>query len=381
MLYLPLHAEWFDMIEHPIAMETDMAENKYETHDYISFDSIDGNRVIALDIPNDNFDIENMTVWLTAEDMKELCNADVNILTGSRLVSGGTFSKSKVVRYGNHGETLYALSLAMLMMIDYAPSVTERFASFAVRKLCELYHRKMNSKDMLLRELPDHIENMTKSYDACTHSVMELRGIVSGLVKDVEKLKSEKAAACDISESHPNDMRNVSEDGISDDRFMTVPDFLHLPTMRRLFYTEAFSSSSRMFVMLKSAITAQVHLDLQDRISRQLNISPYEARSMFMTILGALKSPNPPSLASIVGDNRGLELSKLFHYEQTYSFFKDGKLLWNCLLSYPYSHIRSAMCKAIQLNKLEPVIETMRENGIFDSRQISLIKSYGKMTD
>ena len=112
-----------------------MLKEPFESQDFVSFDTQYGDKVINLDIPRDNFDTDKCTVWLSLQDVCDLCNANIPFIKSSRLMNSGIFdSNEDIMRYQEKtGETQYSLSVSMMLMTEYAPTIANRFMKFATR--------------------------------------------------------------------------------------------------------------------------------------------------------------------------------------------------------------------------------------------------------
>ena len=77
-----------------------MLKEPFESQDFVSFDTQYGDKIINLDIPRDNFDTDKCTVWLSLQDIGDLCNANIPFIKSSRLMNSGIFdSNEDIMRY------------------------------------------------------------------------------------------------------------------------------------------------------------------------------------------------------------------------------------------------------------------------------------------
>lgn len=400
-----------------------MLKEPFESQDFVSFDTQYGDKVINLDIPRDNFDTDKCTVWLSLQDIGDLCNANIPFIKSSRLMNSGIFDSSEdIMRYQEKtGETQYSLSVSMMLMTEYAPTIANRFMKFATRKLCELYLEDKTKNDLKLRELPYKIDSMnetiTKTQKDCAELEKKIKMMTDDIialkltmtqkdnnvkketdgvyekghtdeqprnmeissfqslaeilqVKEENKKPIENENAKIIGELPPEHLKNtealsVYHDNVRDNEFFTVLEFMRLPSFNKLIPLNGLADESKLVISIKSILTQQANYIVRGEISKALHISSYEAKEMFNSIMDSWKSDNPKSLASLVPQECE-KICHLFHYEKTYQFYREDGIKYNCLLSYPYKTLREAVKIVLRLHKLDEIIKTMCDIGILD---------------
>ena len=402
-----------------------MLKEPFESQDFVSFDTQYGDKVINLDIPRDNFDTDKCTVWLSLQDICDLCNATIPFIKSSRLMNSGIFDSSEdIMRYqAKTGETQYSLSVSMMLMTEYAPTIANRFMKFATRKLCELYLEDKTKNDLKLRELPYKIDSMNETITKTQKDCAELEKKIKMMTDDIIALKLtmpqkgnnvKKETDCVYAQGHTNgkmteqsnklelssfqsladvlqskeenkehtenekvldkipveplkntDALSVYHDNVRDNEFFTVLEFMRLPSFNKLIPLHGLSDESKLVISIKSILTQQANYIVRGEISKALHISSYEAKEMFNSIMDSWKSDNPKSLASLVPQECD-KICHLFHYEKTYQFYREDGIKYNCLLSYPYSTLREAVKIVLRLHKLDEIIKTMCDIGILD---------------
>ena len=397
-----------------------MLKEPFESQDFVSFDTQYGDKIINLDIPRDNFDTDKCTVWLSLQDIGDLCNATIPFIKSSRLMNSGIFdSNEDIMRYQEKtGETQYSLSVSMMLMTEYAPTIANRFIKFATRKLCELYLEDKTKNDLKLRELPYKLDRMNETITKTQKECAELEKKITMMTDDIIALKltmpqkdnvkketdgvyekghtDEQPRNMEISpfqslveilqakeenrEPTENEkvvdktpvkpMKNtealsVYHDNVRDNEFFTVLEFMRLPSFNKLIPLNGLADESKLVISIKSILTQQANYIVRGEISKALHISSYEAKEMFNSIMDSWKSDNPKSLASLVPQECE-KICHLFHYEKTYQFYREDGIKYNCLLSYPYSTLREAVKIVLRLHKLDEIIKTMCDTGILD---------------
>ena len=402
-----------------------MLKEPFESQDFVSFDTQYGDKVINLDIPRDNFDTDKCTVWLSLQDICDLCNATIPFIKSSRLMNSGIFDSSEdIMRYqAKTGETQYSLSVSMMLMTEYAPTIANRFMKFATRKLCELYLEDKTKNDLKLRELPYKIDSMNETITKTQKDCAELEKKIKMMTDDIIALKLtmpqkdnnvKKETDCVYAHGHTNgkmteqssklelssfqsladvlqskeenkehtenekvvdkipveplkntDALSVYHDNVRDNEFFTVLEFMRLPSFNKLIPLNGLADESKLVISIKSILTQQANYIVRGEISKALHISSYEAKEMFNSIMDSWKSDNPKSLASLVPQECD-KICHLFHYEKTYQFYREDGIKYNCLLSYPYSTLREAVKIVLRLHKLDEIIKTMCDIGILD---------------
>ena len=402
-----------------------MLKEPFESQDFVSFDTQYGDKVINLDIPRDNFDTDKCTVWLSLQDICDLCNATIPFIKSSRLMNSGIFDSSEdIMRYqAKTGETQYSLSVSMMLMTEYAPTIANRFMKFATRKLCELYLEDKTKNDLKLRELPYKIDSMNETITKTQKDCAELEKKIKMMTDDIIALKLtmpqkdnnvKKETDCVYAQGHTNgkmteqsnklelssfqsladvlqskeenkehtenekvvdkipveplkntDALSVYHDNVRDNEFFTVLEFMRLPSFNKLIPLNGLADESKLVISIKSILTQQANYIVRGEISKALHISSYEAKEMFNSIMDSWKSDNPKSLASLVPQECD-KICHLFHYEKTYQFYREDGIKYNCLLSYPYSTLREAVKIVLRLHKLDEIIKTMCDIGILD---------------
>lgn len=402
-----------------------MLKEPFESQDFVSFDTQYGDKVINLDIPRDNFDTDKCTVWLSLQDICDLCNATIPFIKSSRLMNSGIFDSSEdIMRYQEKtGETQYSLSVSMMLMTEYAPTIANRFMKFATRKLCELYLEDKTKNDLKLRELPYKIDSMNETITKTQKDCAELEKKIKMMTDDIIALKLtmpqkdnnvKKETDCVYAHGHTNgkmteqsnklelssfqsladvlqskeenkehtenekvvdkipveplkntDALSIYHDNVRDNEFFTVLEFMRLPSFNKLIPLNGLADESKLVISIKSILTQQANYIVRGEISKALHISSYEAKEMFNSIMDSWKSDNPKSLASLVPQECD-KICHLFHYEKTYQFYREDGIKYNCLLSYPYSTLREAVKIVLRLHKLDEIIKTMCDIGILD---------------
>lgn len=400
-----------------------MLKEPFESQDFVSFDTQYGDKVINLDIPRDNFDTDKCTVWLSLQDICDLCNATIPFIKSSRLMNSCIFDSSEdIMRYQEKtGETQYSLSVSMMLMTEYAPTIANRFMKFATRKLCELYLEDKTKNDLKLRELPYKIDSMndtiTKTQKDCAELEKKIKMMTDDIialkltmpqkgnnvkketdgvyekghteeqprnmeissfqslaeilqVKEENKKPIENENAKIIGKLPPEHLKNtdalsVYHDNVRDNEFFTVLGFMRLPSFNKLIPLNGLADESKLVISIKSILTQQANYIVRGEISKALHISSYEAKEMFNSIMDSWKSDNPKSLASLVPQECE-KICHLFHYEKTYQFYREDGIKYNCLLSYPYSTLREAVKIVLRLHKLDEVVKDMCDTGILD---------------
>ena len=402
-----------------------MLKEPFESQDFVSFDTQYGDKIINLDIPRDNFDTDKCTVWLSLQDIGDLCNANIPFIKSSRLMNSGIFdSNEDIMRYQEKtGETQYSLSVSMMLMTEYAPTIANRFMKFATRKLCELYLEDKTKNDLKLRELPYKIDSMNDTITKTQKDCAELEKKIKMMTDDIIALKLtmpqkdnnvKKETDCVYAQGHTNgkmteqsnklelssfqsltdvlqakeenrestenakiigklppehlkntDALSVYHDNVRDNEFFTVLEFMRLPSFNKLIPLHGLSDESKLVISIKSILTQQANYLVRGEISKTLHISSYGAKEMFNSIMDSWKSDNPKSLASLVPQECE-KICHLFQYEKTYQFYREDGIKYNCLLSYPYSTLREAVKIVLRLHKLDEIVKTMCDMGILD---------------
>lgn len=402
-----------------------MLKELFESQDFVSFDTQYGDKVINLDIPRDNFDTDKCTVWLSLQDIGDLCNANIPFIKSSRLMNSGIFdSNEDIMRYQEKtGETQYSLSVSMMLMTEYAPTIANRFIKFATRKLCELYLENKTKNDLKLRELPYKLDRMNETITKTQKECAELEKKITMMTDDIISLKLtmpqkgnnvKKETDCVYAQGHTNgkmteqsnklelssfqsladvlqakeenkehtenekvvdkipveplkntDALSIYHDNVRDNEFFTVLEFLRMPSFNKLIPLHGLADESKLVISIKSILTQQANYIVRGEISKTLHISSYEAKEMFNRIMDSWKSDNPKSLASLVPQECE-KICHLFHYEKTYQFYREDGIKYNCLLSYPYKTLREAVKIVLRLHKLDEIIKTMCDTGILD---------------
>ena len=402
-----------------------MLKEPFESQDFVSFDTQYGDKVINLDIPRDNFDTDKCTVWLSLQDVCDLCNATIPFIKSSRLMNSGIFdSNEDIMRYQEKTcETQYSLSVSMMLMTEYAPTIANRFMKFATRKLCELYLEDKTKNDLKLRELPYKIDRMNETITKTQKDCAELEKKIKMMTDDIIALKLtmpqkdnnvKKETDCVYAHGHTNgkmteqsnklelssfqlladvlqakeenrehtenekvvdkipveplkntDALSIYHDNVRDNEFFTVLEFLRMPSFNKLIPLHGLADESKLVISIKSILTQQANYLVRGEISKTLHISSYEAKEMFNRIMDSWKSDNPKSLASLVPQECE-KICHLFHYEKTYQFYREDGIKYNCLLSYPYSTLRESVKIVLRLHKLDEIIKTMCDTGILD---------------
>lgn len=402
-----------------------MLKEPFESQDFVSFDTQYGDKVINLDIPRENFDTNKCTVWLSLQDIGDLCNANIPFIKSSRLMNSGIFdSNEDIMRYQEKtGETQYSLSVSMMLMTEYAPTIANRFIKFATRKLCELYLEDKTKNDLKLRELPYKLDRMNETITKTQKECAELEKKITMMTDDIISLKLtmpqkgnnvKKETDCVYAQGHTNgkmteqsnklelssfqsladvlqakeenkehtenekvvdkipveplkntDALSIYHDNVRDNELFTVLEFLRMPSFNKLIPLHGLADESKLVISIKSILTQQANYLVRGEISKTLHISSYEAKEMFNRIMDSWKSDNPKSLASLVPQECE-KICHLFHYEKTYQFYREDGIKYNCLLSYPYKTLREAVKIVLRLHKLDEIIKTMCDTGILD---------------
>lgn len=402
-----------------------MLKEPFESQDFVSFDTQYGDKIINLDIPRDNFDTDKCTVWLSLQDIGDLCNATIPFIKSSRQMNSGIFdSNEDIMRYqAKTGETQYSLSVSVMLMTEYAPTIANRFMKFATRKLCELYLENKTKNDLKLRELPYKLDSMNEAITKTQKECAELEKKITMMTDDIISLKLtmpqkgnnvKKETDCVYAQGHTNgkmteqsnklelssfqsladvlqakeenkehtenekvvdkipveplkntDALSIYHDNVRDNDFFTVLEFLRMPSFNKLIPLHGLSDESKLVISIKSILTQQANYLVRGEISKALHISSYEAKEMFNRIMDSWKSDNPKSLASLVPQECE-KICHLFHYEKTYQFYREDGIKYNCLLSYPYKTLREAVKIVLRLHKLDEIIKTMCDTGILD---------------
>lgn len=402
-----------------------MLKELFESQDFVSFDTQYGDKVINLDIPRDNFDTDKCTVWLSLQDIGDLCNANIPFIKSSHLMNSGIFdSNEDIMRYQEKtGETQYSLSVSMMLMTEYAPTIANRFIKFATRKMCELYLEDKTKNDFKLRELPYKLDRMNETITKTQKECAELEKKITMMTDDIISLKLtmpqkgnnvKKETDCVYAQGHTNgkmteqsnklelssfqsladvlqakeenkepaenekvvdkipveplkntDALSIYHDNVRDNEFFTVLEFMRLPSFNKLIPLHGLADESKLVISIKSILTQQANYLVRGEISKTLHISSYEAKEMFNRIMDSWKSDNPKSLSSLVPQECE-KICHLFHYEKTYQFYREDGIKYNCLLSYPYKTLREAVKIVLRLHKLDEIIKTMCDTGILD---------------
>ena len=402
-----------------------MLKEPFESQDFVSFDTQYGDKVINLDIPRDNFDTDKCTVWLSLQDIGDLCNANIPFIKSSRLMHSGIFdSNEDIMRYQEKtGETQYSLSVSMMLMTEYAPTIANRFIKFATRKLCELYLEDKTKNDLKLRELPYKLDSMNEAITKTQKECAELEKKITMMTDDIISLKLtmsqkdnsvKRETDCVYNQGHTNgkmteqsnklelssfqsladvlqskeenrepaenekvvdkipveplkntDALSIYHDNVRDNEFFTVLEFMRLPSFNKLIPLHGLADESKLVISIKSILTQQANYLVRGEISKTLHISSYEAKEMFNRIMDSWKSDNPKSLSSLVPQECE-KICHLFHYEKTYQFYREDGIKYNCLLSYPYKTLREAVKIALKLHRLDEVVKDMCDTGILD---------------
>lgn len=402
-----------------------MLKELFESQDFVSFDTQYGDKVINLDIPRDNFDTDKCTVWLSLQDIGDLCNANIPFIKSSHLMNSGIFdSNEDIMRYQEKtGETQYSLSVSMMLMTEYAPTIANRFIKFATRKMCELYLEDKTKNDLKLRELPYKLDRMNETITKTQKECAELEKKITMMTDDIISLKLtmpqkgnnvKKETDCVYAQGHTNgkmteqsnklelssfqsladvlqakeenkkhtenekvvdkipveplkntDALSIYHDNVRDNDFFTVLEFMRLPSFNKLIPLNGLADESKIVISIKSILTQQANYLVRGEISKTLHISSYEAKEMFNRIMDSWKSDNPKSLARLVPQECE-KICHLFHHEKTYQFYREDGIKYNCLLSYPYKTLREAVKIVLRLHKLDEIIKIMCDTGILD---------------
>lgn len=377
-----------------------MKKEKFETSEFITFDTVYGDNQINIDIPRERFDIENCTVWLTSDQISDMCNVTVNFIKATRIMKSGVFDDDTCVRYGMP-ETMYNLSVSLMLLLEYAPTVANRFIAFVTKKLCELYLENSLKEEVTLKELPLKMKAITNEFEKFKKKNEDLEARLKQMSDDIDLLKrTSKQSTDDVmkvletkvnKETNTDDdkLRRITEnemkkrlnqekfnDQVSDDEFFTVPDFMHLPSIQKLFLLKGISDQSRLFTMIKSVITTQANYGVRAEMSKTLCISAYESSELFDKIMCSWKSDNPRPIGTLVSFHSKEKIDKIIRHVKTYTFYRDGETKYNCLASYPYKLLRDAVKTAIQFNKFDEVLNTIKSVLATDDEIDSLVKQY-----
>ena len=340
-------------------------------------------------------------------------------------MNSGIFDSSEdIMRYQEKtGETQYSLSVSMMLMTEYAPTIANRFIKFATRKLCELYIEDKTKNDLKLRELPYKLDRMNETITKTQKECAELEKKITMMTDDIISLKLtmpqkgnnvKKETDCVYAQGHTNgkmteqsnklelssfqsladvlqskeenrepaenekvvdkipveplkntDALSIYHDNVRDNEFFTVLEFLRMPSFNKLIPLNGLADESKLVISIKSILTQQANYIVRGEISKTLHISSYEAKEMFNRIMDSWKSDNPKSLSSLVPQEFE-KICHLFHYEKTYQFYREDGIKYNCLLSYPYKTLREAVKIVLRLHKLDEIIKTMCDTGILD---------------
>lgn len=377
-----------------------MEKKNFETNEFITFDTVYGDHQINIDIPRERFDLENFTVWLTSKQISDMCNMTVNFIKATRLMKSGVFDDDTCVRYGMT-ETMYNLSVSLMLLVEYAPTVSNRFIAFVTKKLCELYLENSLKEEITLKELPLRMKTITEEFEKSKKKNEDLEERLKQMSDDIELLKRTNKQSTDdvvkvlenkrqnetntdsgklrrITENEMQKRRNQEKfcDNVANDEFLTVPDFMHLPSIQKLFLLKGISDQSRLFTMIKSVITTQANYCVRSEMSKALRISAYESSELFDKIMCSWKSDNPRPIGALVSFHSKEKLDKIIRHVKTYTFYRDGETKYNCLASYPYELLRDAVKTAIQFNKFDEVLDTIKSVLATDEEIDSLIKQY-----
>jgi len=377
-----------------------MKKEKFETKEFITFDTVYGDNQINIDIPRERFDIENCTVWLTSEQISDMCNVTVNFIKATRIMKSGVFDDDTCVRYGMP-ETMYNLSVSLMLLLEYAPTVANRFIAFVTKKLCELYLENSLKEEVTLKELPLKMKAITNEFEKFKKKNEDLEARLKQMSDDIDLLKrTSKQSTDDVmkvletkvkkeTNTDAEKLRRITEnemqkrlnqekfcDNVANDEFFTVPDFMHLPSIQKLFLLKGISDQSRLFTMIKSVITTQANYGVRAEMSKTLCISAYESSELFDKIMCSWKSDNPRPIGTLVSFHSKEKIDKIIRHVKTYTFYRDGETKYNCLASYPYKLLRDAVKAAIQFNKFDEVLDTIKSVLATDDEIDSLVKQY-----
>lgn len=378
-----------------------MSSKTFETSEFITFDTTYGDRQIQIDIPRKDFDLENCTVWLTTDQISDICNATVSFIKASRLMSNNLFDDDKCVIYTKDANCKYNLSVSLMLMMEYAPTTANRFINFVTKKLCELYLENRLKGEITLKELPLKMKAITDEFEKSKKKNEDLEARLKQMSDDIESLKrTNQQSTYDVvkvletqmqneTSTDAEKLRRITEnemqkrlnqekfnDQVSDNEFFTVPDFMHLPSIQKLFLLKGISDQSRLFTMIKSVITTQANYCVRAEMSKALRISAYESSELFDKIMCSWKSDNPRPLGALVSFHSKEKIDKIIRYVKTYTFYRDGETKYNCLASYPYKLLRDAVKSAIQFNKFDEVLDTIKSVLATDDEIDNLIKQY-----
>lgn len=382
-----------------------MSSKTFETSEFITFDTTYGDHQIQVDIPRKDFDMENCTVWLTMDQISDMCNATVSFVKASRLMSSDLFDDDKCTK---DTELKYNLSASLMLMMEYAPTVANRFISFVTKKLCELYLESQLKEEITLKELPLKLKVIADAFDKSKKKTEALKARLQQMSDEIESLKqANQQTTCDVTKlkkgsAYALQMQNETNtdtdtekprcvtkkemqqritqesfnDHVYDNEFFTVPDFMHLPSIQKLFLLNGISDQSRLFTMIKSVITTQANYCVRSEMAKALRISAYESSELFDKIMCSWKSDNPRPMSTLVSFQAKEKIDKILRYGKTYTFYRDGETRYNCLASYPYKLLRDAVKAAIQYNKFNEVLDTIKNVLATDEEIDSLIKQY-----
>ena len=378
-----------------------MSSKTFETSEFITFDTTYGDRQIQIDIPRKDFDLENCTVWLTTDQISDMCNATVSFVKASRLMSNNLFDDDKCVIYTKDSNCKYNLSVSLMLIMEYAPTTANRFINFVTKKLCELYLENRLRGEITLKELPLKMKAITDEFEKSKKKNEDLEARLKQMSDDIESLKrTNQQSTYDVvkvletqmqneTSTDADKLRRITEnemqkrlnqerfnDQVSDNEFFTVPDFMHLPSIQKLFLLKGISDQSRLFTMIKSVITTQANYCVRAEMSKALRISAYESSELFDKIMCSWKSDNPRPIGALVSFHAKEEIDKIIRYVKTYTFYRDGETKYNCLASYPYKLLRDAVKAAIQFNKFDEVLDTIKSVLATDDEIDNLIKQY-----
>ena len=339
-----------------------------------------GDKIISLDLFEDDFDFDRFTLWLSLDDISTLCGTTVSFIKSSRVFNSGIYNKD-CVKYQNNS-TKYDLSVVMSILYEYTPKVGVEFLQFVLPVMCKFYMEQMTKSDCQISQLPVKLNQFGINLKGCDSRTKNLESKVHNLNEQVKSLQSEflhlknqqTLSSMTVSERIPSTNLDVSifkDDHVNPSDFLTVPEFMAMPSFQKLFsLNNVYSERSKLTTMFKSVLTKQANDQVRGEIARTFNISFYDAKTLLDKIITSWKSSNPEKLSDICGQHQADTLLTMFCYGTHYQFNTQNGVQWNVLLKYPYKSIVKATCTALERGGFDEVIETMEDMGLLENRDM-----------
>lgn len=339
-----------------------------------------GDKIISLDLFEDDFDFDRFTLWLSLDDISTLCGTTVSFIKSSRVFNSGIYNKD-CVKYQNNS-TKYDLSVVMSILYEYTPKVGVEFLQFVLPVMCKFYMEQMTKSDCQISQLPVKLNQFGINLKGCDFRTKTLESKVHDLSEQVISLQSaflhlknqqtlSNKTVSDMDPSANLDVSIFKDDRVNPSDFLTIPEFMAMPSFQKLFsMNNAYSERSKLMTMFKSVLTKQANNQVREEIAKAFNIPFYDAKTLLDKILTSWKSPNPEKLSDLCGQRRADTLLTMFCYGTHYQFNTPNGVQWNVLLKYPYKSLVKVTCTALDRGWFEEVIELMDAMGLPENRDM-----------